>query len=86
MTMQCPSTSYKFGNSGDEWVFDINSDEVRNYKYKSDGSVTAVLTAEEFEGYDVLIIMCGVGCAVTLASFVVILGLRLKIRSMKDAE
>ncbi len=86
VTMQCPSTSYKFGNSGDEWVFDINSDEVRNYKYKSDGSVTAVLTAEEFEGYDVLIIMCGVGCAVTLASFVVILGLRLKIRSMKDAE
>ena len=76
---------YKFGNSY-ELVFDIKAEEVRQYKYNSDGSVTAVLNAEEFEGYDILIIMCSVGCAVTLASFVVILGLRLKIRSMKDVE
>lgn len=85
VTSQYPSTSYVFG-SDNEWVFDINAEEVRQYKYNSDGTVTAVLNAEEFEGYDILIIMCSVGCAVTLASFVVILGLRLKIRSMKDVE
>ena len=85
VTSQYPSTYYTFGNDN-EWVFDINAEEVRQYKYNSDGTISAVLNAEEFEGYDVLIIMCSVGCAVTLASFVVILGLRLKIRSMKDVE
>lgn len=85
VTSQYPSTLYSFGNTN-EWVFDIKAEEVRQYKYYTDGTVTAVLNAEEFEGYNVLIAICGVCCAVTLSSFVVILGLRLKIRSMKDAE
>ena len=69
------------------YVFDINSDELNRYVYhETDGTVTAVLNAEEFEGYDMLIVMCGVGCATALACSVIIVGLRLKIRSMKDAE
>lgn len=70
-----------------EYVFDINSEYLNDYVYhESDGSVTAVLNAEEFEGYDMLIVMCSVGCATVFACSVVIVGLRLKIRSMKDAE
>ncbi|MDE5721583.1 MAG: PrsW family intramembrane metalloprotease [Clostridia bacterium] len=79
-------STYYFANDF-EYVFDINSDEVTRYVYhESDGSVTAVLSAEEFEGYDMLIIMCSVGCATVFGCSVVIVGLRLKIRSMKDAE
>lgn len=78
--------SYQFGEDI-EYVFDINSEDVNRYVYHiSDGSVTAVLNAEEFEGYDMLIIMCCVGCATVFACTVIIVGLRLKIRSMKDAE
>ncbi|MDE7453402.1 MAG: PrsW family intramembrane metalloprotease [Clostridia bacterium] len=68
-------------------VFDINGEEVRFYSYNpAGGTVTAVTTAEEFEGYDLLIAICAAGCAVTLGCTVILTSLRIKLRRIKDEE
>ncbi len=77
--------NYNFGGES-VWVFDVNAEEVKYYNYNKNGTVTAVTEADAFTGYHLLIIICGVGCAATLASTVVIVGLRIKLRRIKDAE
>ena len=73
-----PCTEFKFGNKK-VWAFEINS--LRGYKYnETNGTVTAVTDAEEFEGYELLIALCAAafaiaaGCAVILISFKIKLG------------
>ena len=75
---------YEFGNEK-VGVFDINSQEVSFYNYNSSTEiVTAVTTAEEFEGYELLVAICAAGCAVTVGCSIILISLRIKIRRLKD--
>ncbi|MDE6597672.1 MAG: PrsW family intramembrane metalloprotease [Clostridia bacterium] len=75
--------AYEFGKDV-VWVFEVN-DYFKDYKYQKDGTVTAVTYAEEFNNYDLLIVLCATGCAITICCTVVLAGLRIKIRRLKDA-
>lgn len=78
-------TDYIF-DSEIESVFDVNGDKILNYIYRSDsGRVTAVTYAEEFHNFDLLIALCATGCAITVCCTVVLAGLRIRIRRIKDA-
>ncbi len=75
---------YEFGDET-VGVFDIYGGEIRIYDYNpSDQTVTAVTTAEEFEGYDILIAICATGCAIAIGCSVILISLRITIGRLKD--
>ena len=66
-------------------VVDVYGKDVRIYSYNTlSETVTAVTTAEEFEGYDALVAICATGCGVTVGCTVILVSLRIKIRRLKD--
>lgn len=66
-------------------IFDIYGNDIVFYSYNAaSGSVTAVTTAEEFEGYETLVAICSAGCAVTVGCSIILISLRIKIRRLKD--
>lgn len=77
VSMRIPCVEYAFGDER-EWVFEVNGDKYYGYTYnKKDGSVSAIVDAEGFEGYDLLIALISAavgvvgGCAVILFSFTI---------------
>ncbi|MDE7265395.1 MAG: PrsW family intramembrane metalloprotease [Clostridia bacterium] len=79
-----PLNYYEFGNDK-VGVFDIYGEDILFYNYNSStDTVTAVTTAEEFEGYDALVAICAAGCAVTVGCTIILISLRIKIRRLKD--
>lgn len=75
---------YAFGESF-EYVFEVVSDLPEDYTYNSDGSVTMVTDAEEFENYGVAIVICAAALAVTVASTVILAAFTIKLRRLKNA-
>lgn len=73
------SREYKLGNSR-IWAFEVNSDKVKEYSYNENGTVSALLDAEEFEGYDVLIALLVAGCAISAVCAVILISFRIKLR------
>ena len=78
-----PCVEYTFGEES-VWVFEVNED-YSDYTYnKSDGSISCVIDAEEFGGYNLLIgLVAGAlgvsgGCAVILFAFTI------KLRKVKE--
>lgn len=72
-----PCAEYNFGDER-AWIFEVNSDLIYDYTYNAkDDSVTAIVDAEGFEGYDLLIALLSAavgivaGCAVILTSFII---------------
>ena len=76
---------YYFGNQS-EWAFNVNSENLIDYEYNSDGTVTAVTDAEEFEGYNTLIALCGTAFAVSGGCTVILTAFRLKLRRVRDDQ
>ena len=69
------------------WAFDVNGNKIIDYVYHSkDGTVTAATDAEEFRNFGALIIICAVGCAVTVAGTVILVGFTIKLRRLKDEK
>ncbi len=78
-------SAYKFDKE-EIWAFGVNADKIINYIYhNNNGKVTAVTDAEEFHNFDLLIVLCATGCAITVGCTIVLTGLRIKIRRLKDA-
>ena len=83
-TMRYYMNEYEFGNEKVD-VVDVYGNDVRIYNYNQmNGTVIAVITAEEFEGYDALVAISASGCAVTVGCTVILVSLRIKIRRLKD--
>ncbi|MDE6441696.1 MAG: PrsW family intramembrane metalloprotease [Clostridia bacterium] len=76
---------YTFGDET-EWLFEVNALELRDYRYNRDGSVTAIVDAEDFEGYGYLIGLCAAGVAISAACCVVLVAFRIKLRGRLKNE
>ncbi len=77
-------TEFEFGKEK-IWAFAVNT-KLIDYTYNSDGTVTAVLDAEEFEGYSLLIGLSAGGCAVMVACAIVLVSFKIKLGRVKDEE
>ena len=77
-------TQFKFGKET-VWAFDIYENLI-SYVYNDDGSVSAVLNAEEFEGYDILIALSATACAVAACCTVILVAFTIKLRRIKEDE
>lgn len=75
---------YKFGNQT-EYVFEVTS-ELIEYSYGNDGKVTAVINAEDFEGYDYLFALCLTGLSIAVACNVVLVAFTIKLRKKSYVE
>ena len=81
-----PCVEYSFGGET-AWVFEVNSDEFSNYTYnKSDGTVSCVIDAEEFEGYNLLIGLFAGAVGVAGACGVILLAFAIKLRRVNENE
>ena len=76
---------YKFGDET-EWVFEVNSSELIEYSYGTDGKVTAVINAEDFEGYDYLFALCLTGLSIAVGCNVVLVAFTIKLRKRSYVE
>lgn len=73
---------YKFDET--VWVFQINADEIRDYTYHKDGTVTAIQDADDFEGYPYLIALCATGAAIAVGCTVILAAFTIKLRRVKN--
>ena len=79
-----PCVEYIFGVEN-AWVFDIAGDDYSDYTYdKSDGSVSCVIDAEEFGGYNLLIGLFAGAVAIAGACGVILLAFTIKLRRVRD--
>lgn len=77
------SKEYRFGNERVR-VFQLNADKVRDYTYNKDGTVTAILDADDFEGYDYLMALCATGTAIAASCSIVLIAFIIKLRRVED--
>ncbi len=77
-------TEFEFGKER-VWAFAVNT-KLIDYSYNSDGTVTAVIDAEEFEGYNLLIGLSAGGCAIMVACTVILVSFKIKLGRVKDEE
>lgn len=82
---RCIAKEYVFGDET-EWVFEVNVAELRDYRYNRDGSVTAIVDAEDFEGYTYLIALCATAVAISASCTVVLTGFRIKLKGKLKNE
>ena len=73
---------YKF-ESETVWVFEVNTDSLIDFTPHKDGTVTAILDADEFEGYDILIGLCAAGAAIAAGCTVILTAFIIKLRRVK---
>lgn len=79
-----PCLEYAFGEDT-VWAFDVNEADFLNYTYnQADGSVSAVIDAEAFGGYDMLIGLTAAAVGVSGACGVILFAFTLKLRRVKD--
>lgn len=79
------SREYVFGNEKVQ-LFEVNTAELRDYRYNEDGTVTAIIDAEDFEGYAYLIGLCATGTAVSVFCTVILVAFRIKLRGKLKNE
>ncbi|MDE7440457.1 MAG: PrsW family intramembrane metalloprotease [Clostridia bacterium] len=78
-----PCVEYTFGDDT-AWAFEVN-DDYEKYTYnKSDGSVSAIIDAEAFEGYNLLIALVASAVAVAGACGVILFAFSIKLRRVRD--
>lgn len=82
---RCYAVEYTFGEET-EWVFEVNTAELRDYRYNRGGSVTAIVDAEDFEGYTYLIALCATGVAIAASCTVILVAFRIKLRGRLEYE
>lgn len=75
-------TEYKFEGET-VWVFEVNTDSLIDFTPHKDGTVTAILDADEFEGYDILIGLCAAGAAIAVGCTVILTAFIIKLRRVK---
>lgn len=68
------------------WAFEVNGRLIDYYYHEIDGSVTAVIDAEEFEGYDMLIALCATACAIAFGCAVILVSFKIKLGRVKDEK
>ena len=79
-----PCVEYTFGNES-VWVFEVTGDDYSNYTYnREDGSVSCVIDAEEFEGYNLLIALVAAAVGIAGACTIILFAFTLKLRRVKD--
>lgn len=79
-----PCVEYYFGDES-EWAFDVNGSEFTNYTYnKEDGSISCVMDAEAFEGYNLLIALVAAAVGVAGACGIILFAFSIKLRRVRD--
>lgn len=74
---------YKFGDEK-VWVFEVHADQYSDYTYNSsDGTVSCVIDAEDFKGYDLLIALIAGAIAVTGACGIILCAFTIKLKRVK---
>lgn len=80
-----PCVEYTFGDET-IWAFEV-TDEYSDYTYnKKDGTVSCVIDAEEFGGYNLLIGLVGAAVAISGACGVILFAFTIKLRKVKENE
>ena len=83
ITSRIPCVEYSFGDET-VWVFEV-ADEYSNYSYnKSDGTISCVIDAEEFGGYNLLIGLVSAAVAISGACGVILFAFTIKLRKVKE--
>ena len=78
-----PCVEYTFGDES-EWVFEVHGDEYSNYTFdKTDGSISCIIDAEEFGGYNLLIGLVAGAVGVSGACAVILFAFAFKLRKVK---
>lgn len=79
-----PCVEYFFGDEG-AWVFEVNHDDFINYTYnQEDGSVSCVIDAEAFEGYNLLIGLVAAAVGIAGVCGVILFAFSIKLRRVRD--
>lgn len=70
---------------GDEtvWVYEV-TDKFEKYTFNADGTVSVVLDANEFEGYDILIALVASAVGISGACCVVLVAFSIKLRRVRE--
>ena len=80
ITSRIPCVEYTFGNVR-EWVFEIYGDDYSNYTYdESDGSISCVIDAEEYGGYNLLLGLVAGAVGVSGACAIILFAFTIKLR------
>ena len=78
-----PCVEYTFGDES-EWVFEVYGDDYENYTYdETDGSISCVIDAEEFGGYNLLIGLVAGAVGVAGACSIILTAFTIKLRKVK---
>lgn len=81
-----PCAEYKLGSEV-VFIFEVNTEELKSYVYSSaDGSVTAVMDAVDFEGYEYLLALCATGVAITAGCNIILVAFVIKLRKSKNVD
>ncbi len=83
LASRIPCVEYAFGDET-EWVFEVNETDYSSYTYNEDGTVSAVIDAVAFEGYDLLIALVASAVGVSGACFVILTAFSIKLRRVRD--
>ena len=79
-----PCVEYVFGSER-EWVFEVNGDDYSDYIYNSNnGSISCVIDAEEFGGYNLLTGLVAGAVGVAGACGIILFAFTMKLRKVKD--
>lgn len=78
-----PCIDYVFG---DETLraFDVTGNDFSDYIYNSDGTVSAVIDAEAFNGYNLLIGLIAAATGIAAACFIILFAFTIKLKKVKD--
>ena len=83
VSSRIPCVEYTFGNER-IWVFEV-SDDYSNYTYEEeDGTVSCVIDAEEFGGYNLLIGLVAGAVGISGACAVILFAFTIRLRRVKD--
>ena len=86
VTSRIPCVEYTFGDES-VWVFEVTGDDYSDYTYnESDGSVSCVIDAEEFGGYNLLLGLVAGAVGVSGACGVILFAFTIKLRKVKENE
>ena len=78
-----PCVQYRFGRER-EWVFEVHGDEFSDYTFnEDDGSVSCIIDAEQFGGYNLLIGLLAGAVGVAGACGIILFAFTLKLRKVK---
>ena len=86
ITSRIPCVEYTFGDES-VWVFEVTGDDYSDYTYNAvDGSVSCVIDAEEFGGYNLLIGLVAGAVGVAGACGIILFAFTIKLRRVREDE